>query len=205
MGLQEAVAALIVEEKAQEESYRHHIIIEDMIWNMVSYCEDKLINGSTNEIKGLLNVCGDISTTRKCDQTRKEFYFRALETYVRNAGRTPTHIVLPFKEILQLHMERQGSASICIGETAQGFSNKLFGIPIIVSDALSGEHGLILTVNDIVLASSPGLKWKFVREYGTLKCGKVAIILHFAMGLLVKRPEAIAKLTLKKTEGGGGT
>ena len=197
MGLQEVVAALVIRKYERDENYQRHIIAEDMIRSLVAYCEDKLINGCEDKIKGLLNICGAHSAIRGEEDTRKEFYCLALEKYVRNAGRTPTHIVLPLKEILQLYIEQQGSTGICIGEAAQGFSNKLFGIPVIVSDALSGEHGLILAVDDIVLASPPGLRWKFVRGLGGNERNDLTIILSFTMGLLVKRPETVAKLTWK--------
>ncbi len=200
MGLQEVIAALVIKKYEQDENYQRHIIAEDIVRNIVAYCEDKLINGCEDKIKGLLNVCGTLSTKREEKETRKEFYCRALKEYVSNAGRTPTHIVLPFKEILQFHVDQQDGACVCIERTEQGFSNKLFGIPVISSDALSGEHGLILAVDDIVLASSPGLKWEFIRGYGNLGCGGMAILLSFTMGLLVKRPGTVAKLTWKGEE-----
>lgn len=197
--LLKVIAALVIEKRARHESYKRHII-KDIIRNVVACCEDKLINGNS-QITGLLNVCSAPSIIRGKDERRITFYHRALEEYANNAGRTPTHIVLPFKEILQLHVERQDDVGVDIEGTAAGFSNKLFGIPVIVSDALPRERGLILAADDIILVSFPGLSWVLESEGSILKTnGLVAIILSFTMGLSIKYPKTVARLTLESNK-----
>ena len=197
--LLEVIAALVIKKRAQDESYKRHII-KDMIRNVVACCEDQLINGES-QITGLLYVCSAPSITREKDEGRMTFYRRALKEYANKAGRAPTHIVLPFKEILQLHVERPDDVSVRIEETALGFSNKLFGIPVIVSDALPRERGLILAVDDIILVSFPGLRWMLESEGNILKTnGLAAITLSFTMGLTIKYPQTVARLTLENNK-----
>lgn len=197
--LLEVIAALVIKQRAQDESYKRHII-KDIIQNVVACCEDQLINGDS-QITGLRHVDNALPIPRENNEERITFYRRALKEYANKAGRAPTHIVLPFKEILQLHVERPDDVSVRIEETALGFSNKLFGIPVIVSDALPREHGLILTADDIILVSFPGLSWVLISEDDILKTNDLAaIILSFTMGLSIKYPKAVAQLTLENNK-----
>ncbi len=195
----DVAAALIINEQARDESYKRHIITKDVVRNVVAYCEDQLINGCDEKIIGLLSFCGKESIEANADDKgRIAFYCRALKKYASDAKRTPTHIVLPFREVLLLHMEQQENVNICLGKAARGFPLKLFGIPIIVSDALPEDSGLILAVDDIILPSYPGLKWDFGHKGKGLPANDSAIILSFTMGLLIKHPKAVAKLNLER-------
>ena len=189
---QEVVAAIVIREQAEDKDYIRRIVHEDVVQNVIACCEDRLINGK-GEVKGLLNICGAIPMARKDEKTRMEFYRQALKTYASSAGRSPTHIILPITEILELFDEPT------MGGASQEFSNKLFGVPVIVSDAIPEGQGLIIAVDDIILCTSPGLKWRFGWCDGQCTSSELsAIFIHFKMGLLIKRPGTIARLGWSK-------
>lgn len=189
---QKVVAAIVIKKQAEDKDYIRRIVHEDVVQNVIACCEDRLINGK-GKVKGLLNICGATSIARKDEKTRMEFYRQALKTYASSAGRSPTHIILPITEILELFDEPT------MGCASQEFSNKLFGVPVIVSDAIPEGQGLIIAVDDIILCTSPGLKWSFGCCDGQFTSSKLlAIFLDFKMGLLIKRPGTIARLGWSK-------
>ncbi len=190
---QEVVAAIVIKEQAGDKDYIRRIIHEDVVQNVIACCEDRLINGNKEKIIGLLNICGATTIARKDEKTRMEFYRQALKKYASSAGRSPTHILLPSTEIFELFDEPT------MGCASQEFSNKLFGVPVIVSDAIPEGQGLIIAVDDIILCTSPGLKWRFGWCDGQNTSSELsAIFLHFRMGLLIKRPGTIAQLDWSK-------
>lgn len=188
---QKVVAAIVIKEHAKDTRYRRRIINEDVVQNVVACCEDRLINNTT---KGLVRGKDEDAMQRPGNKTRMEFYYEVLKEYAIGTSRMPTHIVLPGTEILELFEEQRRGGSY------QGFSNKLFGVPVISSDALSKRRGLIIAVDELVLCSSPGLKWEFGCNHGEFEQSDLsAIMLECKMGLWSKRPETIFQLSLAGT------
>lgn len=181
------VAATIYEEQVRDENYMRYIINEEVAPNVAGFWEDQLINGdgNKNRIAGLLHDDHDtITIESKSEPTQIDFSPRTLEEYGRKAGRTPSLIILPDNEMVRL-------AELQLGQDAQGFPRSLFGIPVTPSGFLLDERGLIVAVDEIVLAaSSPKLKFE-PRDHE-----QIEIIVSCNLGLLIKRPGTIAKLDL---------
>ena len=175
-----------------------HIFNEEVPPNVVASCEDQLINGNGDGITGLLHASGATSCEGGdryqrepgSDITRVGFLRQELQSYASRTGRRPTHIILPYAEMLELVVSGRRMAN-----AARGFTNNLFGVPIIESKAVPEGHGLIIASDEIVLASSPGLEWEFGHSNSELESLDLsAIILKCKMGLLIKRPETIVRL-----------
>ena len=200
MAWKDVLAAMVSKEQAKDTSYIRHIFNEDVPRNVVASCEDQLINGNGAGITGLFNV-GDALSVASDDRskdagrvelTRAFFYYNALQIYVGRTGRKPTHIILPYTEILQLLAAGQR-----VPKATQIFPNRLFGVPVIESHAIPEGRGLMIAADEIVLASSPGLEWEFGHSNDELEERDLsAIFLKCKMGLLIKRPETIARLSL---------
>lgn len=196
----EVVATMIKSKKAQDEDDMRHIINENIVPDVLADCEDQLINGHKNGIEGLLQDSDFSFIEREENQSRLDFYFLALKKYASDAGRAPTHIALPFREILQLLEEQQNNVGACLGQT--GFPNKLLGIPVIISNALPENRGLILATNDIVLLSSPRLKWIFgYEEYKINIRNQAKVAVKYKMGVLIKQLKTTMRLGLERNKG----
>lgn len=181
----DVVAATICDEQARDEDYMRHIINKDVARNFTAFCEDQFINGDGKKIKGLLHDSRDTTVIdSKGSPTRLVFYPRALKKYASIAGRRPSLIVLPNKEMLDL-------AELLMGEEPQGFPEKLFGIPVMASDFLPDDRGLILAVDEIVLVSS-----SLESNFEARNHDQVEVSVGCNLGLLVKRPETVAQLIL---------
>ena len=190
------VAAVVTEKQAEEQEYKHIIFNRVVPHNVVASCEDQLINGTGSEITGLLHTGDEDCLTR--NEEPIDFLHRALKEYASRAGRMPTHIVLPYTEILALLASGQRMAN-----AARGFRNKsfeVFGVPVIESTAIPENRGLIVAADEITLATSPGMEWEFGHRNKELKsCGLSAIILKCQLGLLIKRQEAVVRLNFDGT------
>ena len=200
MARRDVLAAMVTKEQAKDTSHIRHIFNEEIPRNVVASCEDLIINGIGDGITGLFHVGDALSfaseehyeTAGGCNQSRALFYYHTLQMYANRAGRMPTHIILPYTEILQLLTSGQRAPN-----AARVFPNKLFGVPVIESNAIPEGRGLIIAADEIVLASSPGLEWEFGHSNNELEArGLSAIMLKCKMGLLIKRPETIARLSL---------
>ena len=186
-------AAIVYKDQMQDENYMRHIINEDVARNVVTFCEDQIINGDGSKIAGLLHDSHDTIPiiNKRVELFKLDFYSDALERYTKIAGRAPSLIALPNKEVMML-------ANLHTFQDVQGITDKLFGIPVMASDYLPGDRGLILAVDEISLASS-NLELKFECDKDTLNDReRVQIIVGCNMGLLLKRPEAIARLKLAR-------
>lgn len=194
MAWKSIIAAVVTREQAQNEKYIRHIFNADVPRNIVAACEDQLINGSESKFTGLLQASD--ADHLGLNEKRLDFFYKVLEEYAGRAGRMPTHIILPYTEILKLLMSKQQRMTYA----AQGFRHKLFdvfGVPVIESTAIPENRGLIIAVDEIVLASPPGLEWEFGYSNSELEARDLsAIILKCKMGLLIKRPETIRQLYL---------
>ena len=200
MAWKSVVAAMVTKEQARDTGDIRHIFNEDVPRNVVAACEDQLINGNGAGITGLFNVGDalsvasddDLGENEERNQTRATFYYHALQMYISRARRKPTHIILPYTEIIQLLPQGQK-----VLNTARVFPNKFLGMTVIGSKAVPEGRGLMIAADEIVLASSPGLKWEFGHSNDELESQDLsAIILKCKMGLLIKRPETIARLSL---------
>lgn len=200
MAWKDVVAAMVTKEQAKNTSHMRYIFNEEVPQNVVASCEDQLINGNGAGITGLFNVGDalsvasddDLSEDEGRNQTRETFYYHALRMYISRARRRPTHIILPDTEIIQLLPQGQK-----VLNTARVFPNKFLGMTVIGSKAVPEGRGLMVAADEIVLASSPGLKWEFGHSNDELESQDLsAIILKCKMGLLIKRPETIARLSL---------
>ena len=190
--LKGVIAAIVTTEQALDKNYIRFVINEEVARNVVAFCEDRIINGNGNQATGLLSVGGANPAARSGDENRTRFYCRALQEYTNSAGRAPTHIVLPYTAILELLAEQE------IALAAPGSPSKLFGIPIIESNAISEAHGLILAVDEIVLASYPGLQWEFRHVDSEARNLDLArICLRCKMNLIIKHSKAIKKISLE--------
>ena len=190
---QSVVAAVVIKEQADDEKYIRSVINVEVPPNVAASCEDLLINGDGSEFTGLLHSSDE--ERLKPDEKQIDFFFRVLEDYASRAGRMPTHILLPYAEILRLLLSKQRMTY-----AARGFRHKcfeVFGVPVIASDALPNNRGLLLAADEIVLALPSGLKWKFGHSNSELESlDLTAIKLEFKMGLMIKRPETIRQLSL---------
>ena len=193
MTQQSVVAAVVIREHSDDEKYIRSIINTEVPRNVVASCEDLLINGDGSGFTGLLQSSDE--ERLKPGEKQIDFFYRVLEEYASRAGRMPTHILLPYAEILRLLLSKQRMTY-----AAQSFRHKcfeVFGVPVIASDALPNNRGLLLAADEMVLAFPPGLKWKFGYRNSELESlDLAAIMLEFKMGLMVKRPEAIKQLSL---------
>ncbi len=196
MAWKNVVAAVVIGQRTGEESYQDFILNYVVPRNVVASCEDQLINGTGSEITGLLHTGDEDCLTR--NEEPIDFLHRALKEYASRAGRMPTHIVLPYTEILALLASGQRMAN-----AARGFRNKsfeVFGVPVIESTAIPENRGLIVAADEITLATSPGMEWEFGHRNKELEsCGLSAIILKCQLGLLIKRPEAVVRLNFDGT------
>lgn len=194
MARQSVVAAVVSKEHAKDERYIRSIINNEVPNNVVASCEDLLINGNGSKFKGLLHTSDE--ERLGMNEERLDFFYKILGEYASRAGRMPTHIILPYTEILKLLTSRQQRMAYA----AQGFRLKMFevfGVPVIESDAIPENHGLVIAADEIVLYLPSGLKWKFGHSNNELKaCGLATIMLEFEMGLMIKRPETIRQLYL---------
>ena len=200
MAKRNIVAAVVLKKQADNKDYIRHIINEDVPRNVVASCEDQIINGNKSGAKGLLHADEAVSYTHSDalpnfisnDASRIPFYYHTLRAYASKANRMPTHIILPHMEIMRILDSVKTTAY-----ATQEFPNKLFGIPVIESKFIQEGRGLMLAVDEILLASSPDLEWQFGCSTNALKSrGLSAIILKCKMGLLINRPETIFRLTL---------
>lgn len=192
MAQQSVLAAVVDKEQAKDERYIRSIINNEVPNNVVASCEDLLINGTGSKFKGLLHASDE---ERIGPEEQIDFFYKVLEDYASRAGRMPTHIILPYKEILKLLTSRQRIAFAAHG--FRGHMLEVFGVPVIESDAIPENHGLVVSADEIVLALPSGLKWKFGHSNNELKAhGLAAIMLEFEMGLMIKRPETIRRLYL---------
>lgn len=198
MDWKEVLAVMVTKEQAKDTNHIRHIFNEEVPRNVVASCEDQLINGNGDGITGLLHASGAISPTFEesyeespgCDISRVAFLRNELQSYASRTGRKPTHIILPYPEILELAASGQRMAN-----AARGFPNKLCGVPIIESKYVPEGRGLIIAADEIVLASSPGLEWEFGHSNSELEAHDLsAIILKCKMGLLINRPETLVQL-----------
>ena len=193
MAGQSVVAAVVNREQAGDENYIRRIMSQDVPRNVVASCEDLLINGQGSGITGLLHIGEE--DCRKDSESQLDFFYRALKEYASRAVRMPTHIILPYTEILRLLASDQKMAF-----AARGFRHKdleVFGVPVIESNAIPKNQGLILAADEIVLASSPGLEWKFGHSNSDLQSRDLsAIMLKYQMGLSIKRPETVRRIYL---------
>ena len=185
----EFVAATVIDSQAEDEIYVGRVC-EDLFKNIVAYCEDQLINGDGSKTTGLLELEGTTSIIKMYEK-REDFHCRALEEYAGIARRKPTHIVLANSERLKWQEEKEEE------HAAKEPLKNLREVPIIVSDLVPEERGLIIAKDDIVLVASP-LELKFGCKDGDLSAkGQSQIIASFDMGLAAKHPEAIAQLILE--------
>ena len=194
MAWKSIIAAVVTREKAQSDKYIQHIFHADVPRNIVAACEDQIINGSGSKFTGLLQASDE--ERLELGEERIDFFYRVLEEYASRTGRMPTHIMLPYTEILKLLISKQQR----ITYAAQGFRHKsfdVFGVPVIESAAIPENRGLILAVDELVLASPPGLEWEFGYSNSELEARDLlAIVLRCKMALLLKRPETIRQLSL---------
>ena len=189
--MENVIAAIVTEKQALDKNYIRFVINEEVARNVVAFCEDQIINGNGNQVTGLLSVGGVDSAVRSGDENSTRFYCRALREYTNSVGRTPTHIILPYTAILELLTEQNMALA------ALGFPNKLFGIPIIESNAVPEAHGLIIAVDEIFLSSCPGMEWEFRYVDSEARNRNLArICLGCKINLVIKHSKTIKKLDL---------
>ena len=192
MILEGVIAAIVTTDQALDKNYIRFVINEEVARNVVAFCEDRIINGNGSQGTGLLDVGGANPTKILGNENRIRFYCRALREYANSARRAPTHIVLPYTEILELLMEQNKALA------APGFPNKLFGIPIIESNAVPEAQGLILAIDEIFLSSYPSMKWEFGHIDSEARNRDLATIcLGCKINLAIKCSKAIKKLDLE--------
>lgn len=170
------------------------LVYDTAVLTLAEYCEELLVKGDGNERKGLLDVRSAEPIAKNKEESWEKFCHRALMERASKIRPSPTHIVLSNIDKHNWHAEEMKRA-------AQEFPKQPWGTPLITLDAVPKGRGLILSVNDIDLASSP-LKWEF-------RCGKdepraggqSEIIIRWEMGLIIRRPEAITQLILEDKKG----
>ena len=186
----EFVVATVIENQAQDQYYQGRVCAGAVL-AMVEYCEDQLINGDGSKHTGLLNLSDATSVTKYLEESLEDFYRRALQEYASITGGKPTHIVFSHADQLKLH------AAKGIESAAKKLPQKLDEVPLIALDFVPEGHGLILAVDDIVLAASP-VEWQLGCGKGNLSAKDHSeIIASWEMGLVIKNPAAIVQLTLE--------
>ena len=190
----EFAATTVIEEQVWDDNYRSRVY-EDVVKNILAYCEDQLINGDGSKVTGLLELNNATPIKKDKDESREDFYCRALNEYANITGRKPTHIILSNREQLKWHAEKG------MAYAAREFPQQLIEVPIMALDLVPEDRGLILAVDDIILASSL-VEWEFgFKNYQSSAKGQSRIIVSFEMGLIIKRPEAIVQLVLEGRKG----
>lgn len=184
---QECLAATVIDAQAQHDRSR---VCEKAVLAVVTCCEEQLIKGGGNNA-GLLNMNGATPIDNEKNESREKFCCHAIEEYENAVGHKPTLIVLSSVDGLMLHAEKG------MEHSAQEPPKEVGGVPLMVLESVVPEgRGLLLTVNDIVFTSSP-LEWEFGYRDDRLRAnGHSEIIVRYEMGLIIRRPEAVAQLAL---------
>ena len=184
------VAATIIDAQAQDKEHRS-LLCGNAILALANCCEDQLINGDGSELTGLLNVSGTPSITNDKRESRENFCRSAIKEYKSAVGHRPTLVVLSNIDRFKLHAEKG------VEHAAQETPKEVGGVELMALDIVPEGRGLLLTVDDIVLASSP-VEWKFGCKDAELSTkGQSQIIVSFGMGLALKNPKAVAQLILE--------
>lgn len=185
----EVVAATIYVEQAQDKGFMHHIINGDVVREASEACERQLIKGNGNAIKGLLHDShGPIARESEGESGRERLCLRAHKEYKKITGRQPSLIVLPNEEMFPVkHRMRQST---------RAFPDWPSITPIVTSDFLPDNLGLLLAADEIVLASSsPTLTFQYVGNTPWDR-EQINVIVSCNIGLLVARSKTLFQLGL---------
>lgn len=145
------------------------------------------------------------------DQTLLDFYLGSITRYLKprpdnsiggsissatpsddfGAGRSPTHIVLPLAEKMRLMGEKDNQGRYLWANTVEGDFISLWGMPIITSDYIKPEEGLIVALDELAVIVKAGVEWNFGLKDDDVIRDQTTMVAKHRANVLCKRPRAI--------------
>lgn len=173
-------------------------ILNDRLGYMVrNRYEGQLIAGDGNapNIAGILNT-GSIQTQAKGSDAVPDAIYKAI-TKVRAVGfAEPTHILLHPNDFQDVRI-LQNTTGQYVFEGGLNFGGPatLFGIPVILSTAVTENTGIVLDMSYLTAVNRRGVTVELDRMGDDLKNGMKTVRATLRGALAVYRPKAICKVT----------
>lgn len=107
------------------------------------------------------------------------------------AGRSPTHLVLPLAEKMRLMKQKDNQGRYLWANTVEGDFVTLWGMPIVTSDFIPNEKGLILALDELAIVVKAGVEWNFGLKDDDLTRDQSTMVAKHRANVLCKRPRSV--------------
>lgn len=183
--------------------------------------EDQLLNG--NGMNGNTNVRGNMSgilanvghTQDFGDNTSANSggadtfadnaylikYLRSMRTFWSKrgadnaAGKAPSHLVLPYTAKVDMMSQRDTQGRFLWANTISGDYSSLFGIPLVLSDYLPENTGLLCNIGDCALVVKDGIQMEYGLNGEDFRADRASVRVKHRCEMLYKRQNSFHRLT----------